>query len=559
MKAWSLRWAPKTFLTLLLVVTVCILPGSASEERFADRQWLDEELVVIDELIDQDRFEEAEVRAVGLLEEVTFVWGPGSRHVAKVLREVIYSRLLQGRPADEEMQRQALRMLEVFESTLGPDALMVAVALTDVGLVYRTAGLFDQAVPMFERAILIRSKRSTDDPHLASLNAHLANALFETGNYDRAGALYQSVLEFHESRSLSDDMTVARALIDVSRVKLKTRDITGARPLVQRALAIFENSSAPADSELASVLTNLAGSVKEADDPDVARALYEYALEIGELILGPEHEEVALITTNLGILDLQTGNLEMARTRLEKALHVFEEGRGPRHHEMAMALSYLGWVAYLERDNDRALELVRRSLLIRETELNPENPDLVSQLYLLGACHEELGQFESAIEVNTRALAINEKAFGSDHVLVAANLVSLGLSFLRADQSDLAAIHLERALSIFGEDGPNGLFVGEAWFGLAVVAGRRGDRVEATRNLEKAGSARAMFPGEGNVTMTFDRARFHALLGEPSDAIRLLREAMADGYTNPRMDRFPDLLSLHGNPEFDALIADSDL
>ena len=50
-------------------------------------------------------------------------------------------------------------------------------------------------------------------------------------------------------------------------------------------------------------------------------------------------------------------------------------------------------------------------------------------------------------------------------------------------------------------------------------------------------------------------ARLRAVEGEAADALRLLREAVELGLVEPTIIDDPELLSLHGQPEFEEIVA----
>ncbi len=56
--------------------------------------------------------------------------------------------------------------------------------------------------------------------------------------------------------------------------------------------------------------------------------------------------------------------------------------------------------------------------------------------------------------------------------------------------------------------------------------------------------------------MLYDRACYKAVVGEKKEALQLLRRSIDLGYAGAYVLRDPDLDSLRGDPEFEAMIAE---
>lgn len=95
---------------------------------------------------------------------------------------------------------------------------------------------------------------------------------------------------------------------------------------------------------------------------------------------------------------------------------------------------------------------------------------------------------------------------------------------------------------------------------LGALAARRGDRREALRiDAWLTSRWEESSPSEHRASLTYERVRIAALLGERGRAVELLRQAIEEGYAFIPHDRTvmyedPDLDSLRGDPEFQRLI-----
>jgi hypothetical protein len=92
----------------------------------------------------------------------------------------------------------------------------------------------------------------------------------------------------------------------------------------------------------------------------------------------------------------------------------------------------------------------------------------------------------------------------------------------------------------------------EAEANLGVLAARRGDAAEAARISGWLTSVERPYLHGRN---TYWRARIASLLGEPEDAVRLLRQAFAEGMEVwDVVHTEPDFDPLHDHPPFRELV-----
>ncbi|MDM8561902.1 tetratricopeptide repeat protein [Candidatus Marithioploca araucensis] len=124
--------------------------------------------------------------------------------------------------------------------------------LNRAGVAFSHAGLYDQAKPLYERALAIREKVfGKEHPDVAESLNNLAALHEAQGNYDQA------------------------------------------KPLYERALAIREKVFSKEHPDVALSLNNLASLHNSQGNYDQAKSLYERSLAIREKVFGKEHPSVA--------------------------------------------------------------------------------------------------------------------------------------------------------------------------------------------------------------------------------------------------------------------------
>ncbi|MFQ5793411.1 MAG: tetratricopeptide repeat protein, partial [Acidobacteriota bacterium] len=128
---------------------------------------------------------------------------------------------------------------------------------------------------------------------------------------------------------------------------------------------------------------------------------------------------------------------------------------------------------------------------------------------------QKTGDLNEARAYYERALAIREKAFGSEHKSLRSTLWRLG-----------------------------------------VISLALGDRVGAEPLFQRALSIKKKNAGSDAPGFVYDQACYSALTGDREGAIHLLRRAVDLGYQSEWIARDPDLDSLHGDPAFEAIVAE---
>jgi tetratricopeptide (TPR) repeat protein len=92
-------------------------------------------------------------------------------------------------------------------------------------------------------------------------------------------------------------------------------------------------------------------------------------------------------------------------------------------------------------------------------------------------------------------------------------------------------------------------------WGLARVFLATGRRDEAEPIFRRVLELKEEASGEDGMSLDFQRAQYHALVGEREEAIRLLELLSSKGFGQHIIANERDLLSLHGDPAFESIIA----
>jgi serine/threonine protein kinase/tetratricopeptide (TPR) repeat protein len=404
-----------------------------------------------------------------------------------------------------------------IDAAFREDPLVEAELKSVIGEVYLSLGELDKARPLLERALAVR-REQLDPDHRAvadSLNA-LGVLRLNSGDFGAAIGLFERAVPIFERVSSTDSTALANVLVNMCAVRWRAGDYRGASDACDRALAILEANLGPDHVSVAAVLSQKSNIQRELGRADLSIALEKRALAINEESLGIDSSVVGWNLFGLGLSHHLLGHRDAARPLLERSLAIQEASLGPENMAVSFPLQQLGTLARLEGDLEASVEILQRALDIREGALGPDHPDLVWVLRPYGLTLARIGRVEEAERAIERARGIAERTFGDDHIEVAQSIATEG--YLRYSQGQLAAAHrlYSHALEVGQRAvGPSARRLGAWHYALACLA---------------------------------------ALQGERAEALAKLRDAVALGWWWDGVLDDPDLDSLRGDPEFEAII-----
>jgi len=152
--------------------------------------------------------------------------------------------------------------------------------------------------------------------------------LYTAGKYEQALPLFKRALEATKARYGENSPLLALDLNNLAEVYRQLGRAAEAEPLYKRAIQLDEQAGAD-NPDLASDLNNLALLYRGQGRDKEAEALYSRAVSVLERTLGPEHPNVAKTLNNLAILYRAEGQPDRARPLAERALAVAEKSLGP--------------------------------------------------------------------------------------------------------------------------------------------------------------------------------------------------------------------------------------
>jgi non-specific serine/threonine protein kinase len=217
--------------------------------------------------------------------------------------------------------------------------------------------------------------------------------------------------------------------------------------------------------------------------------------------------------------------LERAGTAAQRATSL-----NPDAPEVSVAVA---WILYADSKFNEAIDRVRQVI--------EKKPDCEGAFYLLGRALFAAGQYQELAWMSDTAI----KSSGDDYnvyIPILNALGALGKADALRNLTMQASEVIEKHLREVPEDA-------RARTLLAIDYAELGRTDDANR---EANLAAALRPNEA--TVLYNLACVFAKLGRPDDAIAALSRAWEGGFKDPAWARRdPDLISLHGQPEFERL------
>ena len=317
-------------------------------------------------------------------------------------------------------------------------------------------------------------------------------------------------------------------------------------------------------------VTKFMTSMFKVSDPSEARGTTVTAREI----LDKASKEIQTGLTNDPQLQAQMmgtmaevyinlGLYSRAQSLLEGAADIASRDQGPTGREPLRYSRSLAWVLKQEGHFADSEKLLRRNLEIQERAFGSDDPDTLNTMEHLSETLLREGRLEESESLAKQVLASQRNLLGSDHHDTLTTMANLGGTLLQEGKLDeaerLLRETLERQLRILGQENPGTLSTMDN-LATTLTQMRRYEEAEQLFLVVVRTDLRVLGPDHPETALAnYNLACLNANLNRPDETLDYLRAALGHGMSAQQelaVESDPDLNSLHGDPRFEAILAD---
>jgi len=317
------------------------------------------------------------------------------------------------------------RAIQIGESVLGAEHLLLAEALYGLANLYQEQGKYAEAELLCERALSIRKQvLAAHHPLVATSLNMLGNCYYRQGKYEQAEMCFQRALHIQEGAVDPEHPDIASSLLNLGSLYWRQGKYKPAEAVLQRALNIWERSLGSERPQVAILMTTLGSLSSDQGKYEQAEAYHRQALHIWEQIF-PKHPRAAMSLNNLGVLYHEQGKYEQAEDYYRQAWHLCEQMLGSEHPDLGTCLNNLGELYYVQGKYEQAEDYYRQALYIWKQALGSEHVYTAYAYNGLANLFRDQDRYEQAHLLYHRALTLRRRLLGLQHPLIAETLYDL--------------------------------------------------------------------------------------------------------------------------------------
>lgn len=327
-----------------------------------------------------------------------------------------------------------------------------------IGRTYQRLGAYDRAQALLDEALSIARGIAGPDHVLVARALNDLGALnIERGNYPVATKFLEEALGMRRRLLGNEHADVAATLVELGRVYTFQGAPRPVEPLFSEALAIRRTVLGDAHKDTASSKSDLGLALYRKGDLARAEVLFRQALETNRAALGDEHPDVGASWSNLGLVLAGQGHHEEAEALFRRTLSMRRRAVGDAHPTVALTLQNLGNALRAQQRLDEALTAFDEAHRIARTTLGDEHPTTAMCMTSTARVHLDRGEPRRAEPLLRQALAIRQRLFRNDDGRVAATKGLLGealTSLGRYEEAERLLLDAHGALADRSESRP---------------------------------------------------------------------------------------------------------
>jgi non-specific serine/threonine protein kinase/serine/threonine-protein kinase len=340
------------------------------------------------------------------------------------------------------------------------------------------------------------------------------------GLYPQTQKLLEKSLELRRRALGPQHPDTLRTMNELGHILRLEGRLTESEKLLRETLESERRVLGPENPDTLLCMIELSNTLRNQGRLSESETLRADTLAVQRRVLGPEHPDTLASMNNLADTLGEEGRLPEAEQLLREALELRRKILGPDHPETLRTAYNLA--AYLGIDNhlEEAEKLQRETLDLRRRVLGDGHPDTLTTMGSLATILQSEARYAEAEKLRRNVLLVQRSVLGPEHPLTLSTM------------SDLA-----NTLSVEGRYKEADTLLREA---LEIQ-----NRTLGTDHPDTAGTK-------------YNLACNAALGGHRREALAWLRDAIDHGLSpinTLHMAEDSDLKSLHGEPQFEAMVA----
>jgi tetratricopeptide (TPR) repeat protein len=348
--------------------------------------------------------------------------------------------------AREVLDKGAARI----DAELARQPLIQARLMDTIGSVYTGLGLYREAAPLLERAV-VKRRELNDTTGLSESLLHYGLLQNNQAKFDQAEKAYReaAALAAAQPKDRRSRIALASSLYGLGAVLEGQGNFAEAERDLRRALALQHQLYGARHGDIALTLKTLARTLDDNGDSKQAIPLMREALAMQRELRGSEpHPDLAETVNDLGLLLEENGDYDEAERLYREALALKHRLYGQKHPEIAMGLNNLAFVMQDKGELAEAEATYRQALAMQRETLGEVHPDVANTLNNLAFVQDDRGDTRGALVTEREALRVYQQLFPGDHPSVAGVLNRIGFWLTLQGDYPQAERYLEDGLAM---------------------------------------------------------------------------------------------------------------